>query len=72
MKESADAVSKSLKSKGYDAAVQTVVLKDKGAWYRVAVGSFTTRQEAKLYAKQLIKKEKFQPMVVKKYGSSSH
>lgn len=47
----------SLKSKTYPAYIETVNLPGKGTWYRVKVGGFTTKDEAKRYGNDLITAE---------------
>jgi len=42
-----------LKSKGYPAFIKTSEIPGKGIWYRVRIGTFTTRVTAKLYAANL-------------------
>lgn len=42
-----------LKSKGYPAFIKTAEVPGKGTWYRVRIGTFTTRVTAKLYANNL-------------------
>jgi len=47
----------SLKSKTYPAYIETVDLPGKGTWYRVKVGGFTTKDEAKRYGNDIITSE---------------
>ena len=42
-----------LKSKGYPAFIKTAEVPGKGTWYRVRIGTFSTRVTAKLYAGNL-------------------
>jgi cell division septation protein DedD len=48
-----------LKSKGYPAFIKTSEIPGKGIWYRVRIGTFTTRVTAKLYAANLKNIEPF-------------
>lgn len=43
-----------LKARTYPAYVEEADLADKGTWYRVKVGKFTTREEANKYGKDII------------------
>jgi soluble lytic murein transglycosylase len=47
--EQAEEMKEALKSKGYPAFIQRVDLPGKGTWYRVRVGTFSTKEEAKQY-----------------------
>jgi len=42
-----------LKSKGYPAFVQKAYLPNRGTWYRVRIGSFTTKEEAQIFKNSL-------------------
>ncbi len=42
-----------LKFKGYPAFIKTVEISGKGTWHRVRIGTFKTREEAKLYGDNL-------------------
>jgi hypothetical protein len=42
-----------LKSKGYPAFIQKAYLPDSGTWYRVRIGSFTTKEEAQIFKNSL-------------------
>jgi hypothetical protein len=42
-----------LKSKGYPAFVQKAYLPNSGTWYRVRIGSFTTKEEAHIFKNSL-------------------
>jgi cell division septation protein DedD len=66
LKESVAGVMKDLKKKGYAPIFETVMLKDRGTWYRVSVGQFKTREEAARFAGELGEKMKIETMVVKK------
>ena len=46
-----------LKGKGYEAFVAEVTIPKKGAWYRVSVGRFPTRDEAQSLARTIKEKE---------------
>lgn len=46
-KARAEIVASSLKQKGYQPAISSKELADKGTWYRVFVGDFDTKEEAK-------------------------
>ncbi|MCH7927520.1 MAG: lytic transglycosylase domain-containing protein [Candidatus Dadabacteria bacterium] len=48
-----------LKSKGYPAFIQKAYLPSRGTWYRVRIGSFTTKQEAQIYKNSLKTSEPF-------------
>jgi len=54
----ADRLAKRLKDKGYDAYVASTDIKGK-TWYRVRVGHFATREEARALQEELRVKEKF-------------
>lgn len=43
-----------LRNKTYSAFIQKADLPGKGTWYRVKIGNFTTKQEAELFAKNII------------------
>jgi cell division septation protein DedD len=51
--EDAKQIVNKLKSKGYPAFIKTADIPGKGTWYRVRVGTFSTRVTAKLYAANL-------------------
>ncbi len=51
--EEAKQIVTNLKSKGYPAFIKTAEVSGKGTWYRVRIGTFTTRVTAKLYANNL-------------------
>src|SRR3989337_384539 len=51
--EEANQIVNNLKSKGYPAFIKTAEVPGKGTWYRVRIGTFTTRVTAKLYANNL-------------------
>jgi cell division septation protein DedD len=52
-----------LKKRGYPAYSEAVMIPGKGVWYRVRIGSFTSRKGASVMLRQL-KKERFQPIIV--------
>ena len=49
----------SLKSKGYPVFIQKVIIPKSGIWYRVRIGSFDTKEEAKLFGNSLKSKEPY-------------
>ncbi len=51
--DNAREMEQSLKSKTYPAYIKAANLPNKGTWYRVRVGEFTTKQEALLYMESL-------------------
>ncbi|TYO95686.1 sporulation related protein [Geothermobacter ehrlichii] len=59
----AEALSRRLAGKGYDAFVRRVDLGGKGIWQRVYVGPYSDRPTAEKAAKKLKLKEKFSPLV---------
>ena len=59
----ADALVKKLKGKGYPAYKTIAVVPDKGIWFRIRVGRYSSR-EATADTIGRLKKEGFQPMVV--------
>jgi septal ring-binding cell division protein DamX len=52
-KGNADRLMKELEEKGYDAFVEQATISQKGTWYRVAVGRFSSRGEALAFAQGL-------------------
>ncbi len=52
-KSNADRLMKELEQKGYEAFVETANIPQKGTWHRVAVGHFSSREEAFAFAKRL-------------------
>ena len=54
-----------LKAKGYPAYTTTAKIPEKGIWYRVRIGKFKDRSEARDMLSRL-KKNKFKPIVVRK------
>nr|NIT14026.1 transglycosylase SLT domain-containing protein [Candidatus Dadabacteria bacterium] len=48
-----------LKSKGYPAFIQKAYLPNSGTWYRVRIGSFTTKQEAQQFRNSLKSSEPY-------------
>jgi len=57
-REGADALARKLRQKGYDAYVTTAELSEKGRWFRVRVGHFSTALEAKNAAEALHRNER--------------
>ena len=55
-KANADRLMKELEEKGYAAFVEKANIPQKGTWYRVAVGRFSSRGEALTFAQELKKK----------------
>jgi len=55
-KGNADRLMKELEEKGYEAFVEKANIPQKGTWYRVAVGRFSSREEALAFAKGLQEK----------------
>jgi len=55
-KGNADRLMKELEQKGYEAFVEKAHIPQKGTWYRVAVGRFSSREEALAFAKGLQEK----------------
>jgi len=53
----ASMLAQSLLSRGYPAFVTKAAIEGKGTWYRVRVGTFATRQEAKRYGEILRSRE---------------
>ncbi len=53
----ASMLAQSLLSRGYPAFVTKATIEGKGTWYRVRVGTFATRQEAKRYGEILRSRE---------------
>ena len=56
-KAMADEESRNMKKKGYVASVVATDLADKGKWFRVRIGSFSSRQSAEKLANELKSKE---------------
>lgn len=54
----------SLKSKGYPVFIQKVNIPKSGIWYRVRIGSFDTKEEAKLFGNSLKSKEPYIDVLV--------
>ncbi len=52
-----------LKKKGYPAYFEGIMIPDKGVWYRVRIGLFSSREEASVMLENL-KKERLQPIIV--------
>ncbi|MBW1954179.1 MAG: SPOR domain-containing protein [Deltaproteobacteria bacterium] len=52
-----------LRKRGYPAYSEAVMISGKGVWYRVRIGSFTTREGAAVMLEEL-KKERFEPIIV--------
>lgn len=57
LKELAERRRKDLLSKGYPAFIKKSLVADKGIWYRVRIGTFNTRDEAKKYGEIIKTKE---------------
>lgn len=55
-KVNADQLMKELEDKGYDAFLEKTDIPGKGTWYRVAVGRFSSREEALTFARGLKEK----------------
>lgn len=55
-KGNADRLMRELEEKGYEALVEKANIPQKGTWYRVAVGRFSSREEALAFAKGLKEK----------------
>ena len=49
---------KKLNAKGYPSFIEKINIPNKGTWYRVRVGSFSTKEKAQEYADKLKSKEK--------------
>lgn len=62
--EEANAVLGRWKKKGYSAFVQTGEIPEKGTWYRVRIGRYSTKQEAQDFLEKLKKREKIAGIVV--------
>ena len=60
----ADALVKKLKNKGYPAYKTIAVVPDKGIWFRIRVGNYSSREATNSTVGRL-KKDGFQPLVVK-------
>jgi len=54
----ADTLAGTLRSKGYPVSVVPADIPGKGRWYRVRVGAFKTRQQARLFGENLKQKER--------------
>lgn len=61
--ESADHLLKFLESRGYDAYIEKASLGKKGIWFRVRVGTFSSREEAEKYLERLKGKENLEGYV---------
>ncbi len=57
VRERAERLMSELKAKGYKAFVAEVTIPQKGAWYRVSVGRFPSRDEAQSLARTIKEKE---------------
>jgi L,D-transpeptidase ErfK/SrfK len=55
-----------LRSKGYPSRLEVADIADKGRWYRVLVGDFSTRKEAKDFANHFLKTENLEEVVVRR------
>lgn len=55
-RESAERLALELESLGYDAYVEKAVIPHRGVWYRVRVGNFATKEEAKAWADRNLEK----------------
>jgi len=55
-KGNADRLMKELEEKGYEAFIEKADIAQKGTWYRVAVGRFSSREEALTFAQGLKEK----------------
>jgi cell division septation protein DedD len=55
-KGNADRLMKELEEKGYEAFIEKVNIAQKGTWYRVAMGRFSSREEALTFAQGLKEK----------------
>ena len=53
--EEANKIVESLVSRGYPAFIKVAKIPGKGTWYRIRIGTFTTREEAELYGDNLRK-----------------
>ena len=54
-----------LKAKGFDAFMEKVELGEKGVWYRVKIGVFTSKEQADQVLSLFLKKEKGEARIVK-------
>lgn len=63
-KKQAAAVRNKLKSKGYDASIETAKVKGKEIWHRVRFGRFSSKAEALKEAKKLEKELRIKAIVV--------
>ncbi len=70
MKERAERYVEEMKEKGIDAFDWEVNLPQKGRWYRVSVGGFSTRQEADDYVKELREKGIYDVFITRVTGAS--
>jgi cell division septation protein DedD len=61
----ADALVKKLQAKGYPAYKTIAVVPDKGIWFRIRVGSYSSRESTNRMVGRL-KKDGFRPMIVKR------
>jgi len=64
-KEAADSDIKKLKQRGYAAFIVAADVPGKGTWYRVRLGSFSNKNDAKKLQKQINTKEGLAPIIVK-------
>ncbi len=63
-KEMADVVARRLKKYDYKGYVEKVNLKEKGTWYRVCVGNYVKKDEARKHAKIIREKLRVSPLVM--------
>ncbi|MCE5194821.1 MAG: SPOR domain-containing protein [Nitrospiraceae bacterium] len=63
--DNADALTKKLKEKGYEAFTKQGTLKNKETIYRVLIGNFETQKEASKTAKKVSTKEKIKAVIYK-------
>lgn len=55
-------------AKGYDAFMSIGVVPNQGTWYRVRIGSFSTRKGAKKFLDQLTQREQVKAIIVRNQG----
>ncbi len=60
----AKALANRLKKYGYSGNVEKVDLKEKGVWYRVCVGNYSQKSEARKHAKVIKEKFRVSPLVM--------
>jgi cell division septation protein DedD len=61
----AEALTQRLKRKGYPVFILPHVIPKRGTWYRVRVGHFTKRDEARELAQQLSRRERLTTYIAK-------